>query len=113
MKFIEILKNHPDHVLISYSTNSFDHENLVKAMRRHGIDTEIMYSRNHIDLGTQLKNSFIFPINGYALKDLGSYLGYTFKHNDLNGAAVAIKYQNHVRDGKPLDPKIFEYNEEM
>ncbi len=112
MKFIEILENNPDHVLIYYSGNSFDHEVLVKAMRRHEINTEIMYSHIHIDLGVILKRCFIFPIRYYKLKNLGSSLGYPFKHTNLDGYAVAMSYHSHVEDGKALDPKIFEYNED-
>ncbi len=111
-KFVEILKNNPDHVLISYSGNNFDHDLLVKSMRRYKMDTEILDSHACIDLCSQLKNSFIFPIQSYKLKVLGTYLGYKFRNRDLNGIVVANNYQKYIENGTLLDPKILEYNED-
>jgi Icc-related predicted phosphoesterase len=109
-KFIDILKENPDYGLISYSTTNFDYRITLKAIKRHKLSTESLTSRCHRDLGTLLEECFIFPGQTYALKDLGSFLGYKFKYPELDGLMVALSYQRHVEENKPLDPKILKYN---
>jgi len=111
-EFAEILRNHPDYTLVSFSATNFDYRITFEAMHRHGMNTELLSSHPHIDICLRLRRSFIFPNQSFALKDLGSFLEYPFKYPDLNGFAVALEYHRHIEDGKPLDPKILEYNED-
>ncbi len=111
-KFIDILEANPDYGLISFSTTNFDHRVTIKAIKRHKLNMHPLTSRCHKDLGILLKECFIFPGQSYALKDLASFLGYKFKYPELDGLMVALNYQKHVEENKPLDPKILEYNED-
>jgi len=111
-EFISVLEQNPDRSLISYSCTNFDHRVILGALRRHELDTDIMERFTHIDIGTLLNRCFIFPNQSFALKELGAYLEYPFKNSDLNGLAVALSYHSHVEDGKPIESKIFEYNED-
>jgi len=111
-EFISVLEQNPDRSLISYSCTNFDHRVILGALRRHELDTDIMERFTHIDIGTLLNRCFIFPNQSFALKELGVYLEYPFKNSDLNGLAVALSYHSHVEDGKPIESKIFEYNED-
>jgi len=111
-EFTEILKQHSDRTLVSYSCTNFDHRITLGALERHGLNAEFLESFPHVDLGTLLNRCFIFPNQKFALKDLGTYLEYPFRYPDMDGLAVALSYQSHVEDGKPLDPKIYKYNED-
>jgi len=111
-EFIEILKQHPDRILVSYSCINFDYDVSLAALERHNLDIAFFQSYPHQDLGTLLRRCFIFPNQSFALKELGTYLEYPFKYPDMGGFYVALNYMNHVEQESPLDPKIFEYNED-
>jgi len=111
-KFVKVLKEHPDNILISYSTKNFDFVTIRQALERNELDVDFFKKYPHVDLGTYLGRTFIFPNQTFALKELGAYLGYNFKHEGLDGLQVALNYMAHVNDGEELDPRIFEYNED-
>ena len=110
-KFLDTIRGKPGHTLVSYSGTNFDLRNLEAATGRPGF-SPILSRFPHVDLCSRLRRCFIFPNQSYGLKDLGTFLGYPFRNPDLNGLEVALLYQNHVEKGVPLDPKVFEYNED-
>jgi len=111
-KFLRILKDHPDHNLVSYSCINFDYNVLLNALNRHGLDASVLESHEHMDLGIKLRSCFVFPNQSYALKNLGAFMNYPFKHPEIDGFLVALQYMSHVEDKKPLDKTLLEYNED-
>lgn len=111
-EFIKMLKQHHGRTLVSYSGTNFDHRVPLNALKRHGLDADFFESFPHIDLSTLLNRCFIFPNQRFALKDLGAYLEYPFRYPDMDGLVVALSYQAYVEDGRPLEQRIFEYNED-
>lgn len=111
-KFEHFLFDHPSKALISFSGTNFDYRVTLGALQRQGIETSCLTSRSHIDLSILLRRCFIFPNQRFALKSLGSYLKYPFKHTDLDGLAVALAYHKHAEDGVKLDNRVFVYNED-
>jgi len=111
-RFIEVLKEHPHNMLVSYSTKNFDFVTIRQALERNELDVDFFKKYPHVDLGTYLSRSFIFPNQSFALKELGAFLGYNFTHADLDGLQVALKYMAHADNGEELDPRILEYNED-
>jgi Icc-related predicted phosphoesterase/uncharacterized protein YprB with RNaseH-like and TPR domain len=111
-RFIEVLKEHPDNMLVSYSTKNFDFVTIQQALERNELDVDFFKKYPHVDLGTCLSRTFIFPNQNYALKELGAFLGYDFKHADLDGLYVALNYMAYADNGEELDPRILEYNED-
>ena len=76
-------------------------------MNHHDIDLSI---GNWFDLCLAIKRSVILPIGSYSLKIVGSYFGYTYKHADLDGFAVAMAYQLSIEKRTPnLSKKFFDY----
>jgi len=110
--FLKFLEKKQNSVLVSFSGISFDWNVINKALARLKMDSAIFHSIPHIDLCQLLRQSFIFPNQSYALKDLGAYLDYPFKHQDLNGLWVASEYQNHLSEKRRLDRSVFEYNKD-
>ena len=110
--FLNFLGSYPESKLVSFSGTNFDKNVVEKALRRLRLDFKAFLSHVHIDMCQRLRKCFIFPNQSYALKDFASFLGYKFKYPELCGLLVALEYHRHVQDGTPLDPKIFEYNED-
>jgi Icc-related predicted phosphoesterase/uncharacterized protein YprB with RNaseH-like and TPR domain len=111
-EFLELLLKYPDRVLVSYSTKNFDYRVVLNALIRQNLDYDFFEQYPHIDLGTRLSRCFIFPNQSFALKELGAFLGYSFKHSELNGLAVGLNYLNYIEKGEELDQRVFEYNED-
>ena len=110
--FLHFLEENPDSYLVSSSGTGFDKNVIQRALNRLRMGSDIFSSYPHVDLCQALRRSFIFPNQSFALKDLGTYLKYPFKHPDLDGFFVALEYQQHVNEKRPLDPKVLEYNED-
>ena len=110
--FLEFLREKQMATLVSYSGIDFDRRVICEALRRNRLDWKFFSSIPHIDLCKSIRDSFIFPIQKYALKDLGAHLGYAFKHPDMDGLQVAREYSSHIKEKRKLDSRVFEYNKD-
>lgn len=110
--FLEYLSHNQEAKIVSFSGVNFDRNVVEKALRRLRLDFRSFLSHIHVDICQQIKKCFIFPNQSYALKDLASFLGYRFKYPELCGLLVALEYHRHIQDKTPLDPRLFEYNED-
>jgi uncharacterized protein YprB with RNaseH-like and TPR domain len=106
LKFIKDIKN-PS--LYSYSSTGFDKTTLASAMKRHDLDADYFNNCDHIDLCTLLKQNFVIPVKSYGLKEVGKYLGYEFRNEELTGLDVAMQYFECQLTGKKLPKRIFDY----
>lgn len=69
-------------------------------------------SERHLDLCKTVRRCFIFPTQGYGLKEIGILLGYVFKNPNLDGLRVVELYEEHLQTGQPLDKRVLEYNQD-
>lgn len=111
-QFMDFLKKIDSPTLISYSGTSFDRRVILQALKRHGMNAQIFSYLPHIDLAQLIRRGFVLPTTSLRLKNLGLYLGFEFRHKELDGLALALKYHQHLIDGRPLGKDIFEYNED-
>ena len=112
VNFLDLLKKNPKTILISYSGTNFDFIVIQKALKRHKLDISLFTAHKHIDLFILIRRSFIFPLPKYKLKILGKYLGYSFRHSEIDGFYVTMEYQNHIDTGKPFNQDYIEYNDD-
>ena len=111
-QFLEFLAADPPPEMVSYSCTAFDKRVLVSAMERCGLDARCFDRITHVDLGKELRKRLALPTSNFAVKDVGEYFGYSFKHTELGGLQVAVEYAKHLREGKPLDQRVLRYNED-
>ena len=66
-----------------------------------------------IDLLIRLRESVIFPLSFYSLKDIAQYLGFRWRHDDASGLNSILWYEEWLRTGnrEALDD-IIRYNED-
>nr|AIF07769.1 RecB family-like nuclease [uncultured marine thaumarchaeote KM3_24_H04] len=110
--FINYLRKHPKSILVSYSGTNFDKRVIHGALERLKLNSKVFSSIPHFDLCTLLRRCFIFPNQSFALKNLGDYLEYPFKHSDLSGFWVAVEYQMHLTENRKLNPKVLPYHKD-
>ena len=111
-EFLGFLKSIDNPVLFSYSNNNLDKTVISKAMRRQKINTKFFDAVPHYNLCIILQHTYFFPIQNYRLKELGKFLGYSFKHDDLDGQLVTASYIDHLERKEKLPQKIFDYNKD-
>lgn len=108
---LEILSDHPNEPVISYSGSRFDERVL-----RKRFDEEKL-KHNHLifdDILLDIKASLAFPIKAYTLGGLGEFYGYNFKHPNMDGQQVAMLYSQYANDLKKFRgyEKLCDYNED-
>ncbi len=108
---LEILSDHPNEPVISYSGSRFDERVL-----RKRFDEEKL-KHNHLifdDILLDIKASLAFPIKSYTLGDLGEFYGYNFKHPNMDGYQVAMLYAQYANDLKKFRgyDQLCDYNED-
>lgn len=108
---LEILSDHPNEPVISYSGSRFDERVLRKRFEEENL------KHNHLifdDILLDIKASLAFPIKAYTLGDLGEFYGYNFKHPNMDGQQVAMLYAQYANDLKSFRgyDKLCDYNED-
>ena len=111
--FLAFLQERRGSTLVTYSGNNFDRRVTQESLKRQGLDGSGLFSSlPHVDLLLAIKRNLVFPLQSYGLKPLGEYLGYRFKHADLDGLAVASEYESHISTKREIDARVFAYNED-
>lgn len=108
---LEILSEHPNEPVISYSGSRFDERVLRKRFDEENL------KHNHLifdDILLDIKACLAFPIKAYTLGDLGEFYGYNFKHPNMDGQQVAMLYSQYANDLKRFRgyQKLCDYNED-
>ena len=68
-----------------------------------------------IDLHKVGTRAFVFPTYSNGLKDIADYLGFKWRHNDINALdaiAYYFKYQKDPKDWRNKMQAIVDYNED-
>ena len=98
--------------LFSYSGTNFDRNVIAAALKRHVLDYEFFNRQAHYDVCTEIKRSFILPLQSYGLKEVGKYLKYRLKNKGLDGLFVAEEYIRNQETNRELPKEIFDYVED-
>lgn len=110
--FLDYIKALENPLLFSYSGIDFDKNVLKCAFIRHNLDSQHFFVCTHYDLCTILKQNYVFPVESYGLKEIGTYLGYQFKNAHFDGLYVAMRYIECQELGEKLPEDIFHYIED-
>lgn len=66
-----------------------------------------------IDLLVRLRESVIFPLSFYSLKDIAQYLGFRWRHEDASGLNSVLWFEEWLRTGdREVLDDILRYNED-
>jgi uncharacterized protein len=112
-EFVGFIERHLDAPIYHYGW--FEQEVIHRFMYRYGISAlaKEALERNMIDLLELLRPSVIFPLPFYSLKDIASYLGFTWRSEDASGANSVIWFEQWLKKkNQKLMQKILEYNED-
>lgn len=112
LAFLTFLQEQKDYVIYHYG--SYEKGHLASLFHKHGIQEELASKvlDAMVDVLPLAKQYVIFPTHSYSLKELGSYLGFTWKEvGDAKDSIVL--YLDFVENGNQAAlEKIIQYNQD-
>ncbi len=114
-QFIDWLLEKDDFVI--YHWHSYERTHLERLAERHGLSDE---ARNKLfgnlrDLHRDSVSCFAFPTYSNGLKDVAKYMGYIWRHADVNALESIALYFQYVEDpngNEDIIQKVIDYNED-
>lgn len=113
--FMEFMRTQHDYVI--YHWHNYEHWHIKKLGERHRLEREVegLLLPHMIDLHKMATRAFVFPTYGNGLKDVAGYLGFKWRHDDINALdaiAYYLKYQDDPGRFKDKMQAILDYNED-
>ena len=112
-EFLDLVLKEEDFVIYYYSI--FEKTNLNRMFEQYGTneETKRKIMENAIDLQKEIKNSITFPTTKNGLKEIAQYLGFQWRHKDVNAQESMAWYFEFMEKGdKEKLQKIIDYNED-
>jgi uncharacterized protein len=100
---------------IIYHWHNYERVHLQKMAQRHNLQQakfDLIFS-NMRDLYKDATSTFAFPTYGNGLKEIAPYIGYTWKHKEVNAMESIAIYLQYVKDrqtNKEKMQKVIDYN---
>jgi predicted RecB family nuclease len=82
---------------------------------KYGTDPEVllMLQEQSVDLLERLRESVVFPLSFYSLKDLAQYIGFRWRHDDASGLNSVLWFEEWLKNGNQQAlTDVIEYNED-
>lgn len=112
-EFVQFIEMHIDAPIYHYG--QFEEEVVHRFAAKYGIGQIAREALEHnmIDLQDVIRPTVIFPLSFYALKDIGAYIGVSWRADDASGANSVLWFEEWLKKKTPkLLQKILEYNED-
>jgi uncharacterized protein len=100
---------------IIYHWHNYERVHLQKMAQRHNLQKakfDLLFS-NMRDLYKDATSTFAFPTYGNGLKEIAPYIGYKWKHEEINAMesiAIYLQYVKDKHDNKEKMQKVIDYN---
>jgi predicted RecB family nuclease len=108
-RFINYVAVRAEPSLLHFSGSNFDRRLLLKRLTHYGIEVPRVLETS-IDSHKELFYSLCVPASSFGLKEVAGALGYQFAYPELDGFAVAYRYQKAVAEVQPVPAELLHYN---
>ena len=114
-EFMSFLKEHNDYVI--YHWHNYEHWHMRRLAERYNLVEEAATSvlSHMVDLHRIATKAFAFPTYTNGLKDIASFLGFKWRHGDINALDAIAYYLKYQTDPDGYGEKIqavIDYNED-
>ncbi len=114
-EFISFVKTQNDYVI--YHWHNYEHWHIKRLAERYSLtqDVEALVLPHMIDLHRMATKAFAFPTFTNGLKDVAHYLGFKWRHDDINALdaiAYYFKYQTNPDAYREKIQAVIDYNED-
>jgi predicted RecB family nuclease len=82
---------------------------------KYGTDREVMamLEEQSVDLLVRLRESVVFPLSFYSLKDIAQYIGFRWRHDDASGLNSVLWFEEWLKSGNKTSLQdVIDYNED-
>ncbi len=115
LKFLEFVKKQKDYVIYHY--HHYEKTHLLKMMEKYGIEktTQNMIFDHMIDIHKVVTKSVVFPTYGNGLKQIAPYLGFSWRHKDVNATesiSIYLDFISNPDKNRDKFQKVIDYNED-
>lgn len=113
--FIAFMQEQEDYVI--YHWHNYERWHIKQLGERHALTVEVeaLLLSHMIDLHKVATKAFVFPTYGNGLKDVADYLGFKWRHKDINALDAIAYYLRYQEDSESFKDKmqaIVDYNED-
>ena len=113
--FMSFLKKHSDYVI--YHWHNYEHWHMKRLAQRHNLVEEADASllSHMVDLHRIATRAFSFPTYTNGLKDIAAFLGFKWRHGNINALdaiAYYLKYQADPDGYREKIQAVIDYNED-
>lgn len=114
-QFLDWLEKQDDFII--YYWHSYERTHLKKMSERYGIKDKIekLLFDNMRDISKDAVRCFAFPTYSNGLKEIASYIGYEWKHEEVNATEAIVMYLKYAEEpdkNKDEFQKVIDYNED-
>ena len=114
-EFMSFLKKHNNYVI--YHWHNYERWHIKRLAQRHNLaeEAEKWVLSHMIDLHRVATKAFAFPTYTNGLKDIASFLGFKWRHDDVNALdaiAYYLKYQTDPEGYREKILAVIDYNED-
>jgi len=114
-EFMEFMRTQRDYVM--YHWHNYEYWHIKKLAERHGLEHEVqtLLLPHMVDLHKMATRAYVFPTYGNGLKEVAGYLGFKWRHDDINALdaiAYYLKYQDDPAGYQAEIQAIVDYNED-
>lgn len=112
-QFVELIEQYHDAPIYHYG--NYERAVTLKMANKFGISliAQEALERNLIDLLWLMRPAVLFPLPFYSLKDIATYLGYSWKAEDASGANSVLWFDEWLQtQKKSIKEKLLTYNED-
>jgi predicted RecB family nuclease len=114
-KFLRFIQGQKDYVI--YHWHNYERWHIRQLGARHGLTAEVetLLLPHMIDLYKVAIKAFVFPTYSNGLKDIADFLGFKWRHKDINALdaiAYYLRYQEDPESFKDKMQAIVDYNED-
>jgi len=115
VEFLSFLKAHDDYVI--YHWHNYERWHMKRLAERHNLrdDASALVLPHMVDLHSIATKAFAFPTYTNGLKDIASFLGFKWRHDDVNALdaiAYYLKYQMDPEGYREKIQTVIDYNED-
>lgn len=113
--FLEFIRSENDYII--YHWHNYEMWHLKRLAERHGRldEAQRLLFPHMADLHRLATSAFVFPTYSNGLKDVAAYVGYRWRHGDVNALdAIAwyLRYQNDPEGYRERINAVIDYNED-
>ncbi|MGZ6275449.1 MAG: TM0106 family RecB-like putative nuclease [Syntrophales bacterium] len=113
--FMSFLKKHSDYII--YHWHNYEHWHMKRLAQRHNLveEADTLVLSHMVDLHRIATRAFAFPTYTNGLKDIAAFLGFKWRHGDINALdaiAYYLKYQTDPDGYLEKIQAVIDYNED-